>query len=33
MAAGAHSDPAKCMSVVGSAARWVLEILIEKNAV
>ncbi len=28
--AGAHSDPAKCMSVVGNAARWTLEILIEE---
>ena len=33
MEAGAHTDPTKCMSVVGNAARWVLEILIEKNAV
>lgn len=31
--AGGHTDPSKCMSVVGNAARWVLEILIEKNAV
>jgi C_GCAxxG_C_C family probable redox protein len=29
--AGAHSDPSKCMSVVGNAARWTLEILIEKS--
>lgn len=33
MAAGAHTDPAKCMRVVGNAARWVLEILIQKHAV
>ncbi len=31
--AGAHSDPTKCMSVVGNAARWTLEILIEQRAV
>ncbi|MBN1568635.1 MAG: C-GCAxxG-C-C family protein [Acidobacteria bacterium] len=30
MDAGAHSDPTKCMSVVGNASRWTLEILIEK---
>jgi C_GCAxxG_C_C family probable redox protein len=29
--AGAHSDSSKCMSVVGNAARWALEILIEKG--
>ena len=33
MDAGAHTDPTKCMSVVGNAARWVLEILLEKNPV
>lgn len=33
MEAGAHSDPTKCMRVVGSAARWVLEILIEKKVI
>jgi C_GCAxxG_C_C family probable redox protein len=27
--AGAHTDPTKCMSVVGNAARWTLEILLE----
>jgi len=27
--AGAHTDPTKCMSVVGNAARWTLETLIE----
>jgi C_GCAxxG_C_C family probable redox protein len=31
--AGAHSDPSKCMSVVGNAVRWTLEILIEKGVV
>ena len=31
--AGAHSDPTKCMSVVGNAARWTLETLIEKQVV
>ena len=31
--AGAHSDPTKCMSVVGNAARWTLEILIEQGVV
>ncbi len=31
--AGAHSDPTKCMSVVGNAARWTLETLIEKKVV
>lgn len=33
IAAGAHSDPTKCMRVVGNAARWVLETLIEKKAI
>lgn len=31
--AGAHSDSTKCMSVVGNAARWALETLIEKKVV
>jgi hypothetical protein len=31
--AGAHTDPSKCMSIVGNAARWTLEILIEKGVV
>ena len=31
--AGAHTDPSKCISVVGNAARWTLEILIEKGIV
>jgi len=30
---GAHSDPTKCMSVVGNAARWTLETLIETQVV
>lgn len=33
MQAGAHSDPTKCMSVVGDAARWTLDILLEEGAV
>ena len=33
MDAGAHSDPTKCMSVVGNAAKWTLEILLDKKAV
>ncbi len=32
-AAGGHSDPSKCMSVVGNAARWTLEILIQKGVI
>jgi C_GCAxxG_C_C family probable redox protein len=32
-AAGAHDDPSKCMSVVGNAVRWTLEILIEQGVV
>ena len=31
--AGAHSDPDKCCHVVGNAARWVMEILLDKGAV
>jgi C_GCAxxG_C_C family probable redox protein len=31
--AGAHSDPNKCCHVVGNAARWVMEILLDKGAV
>jgi C_GCAxxG_C_C family probable redox protein len=27
--AGAHTDPTKCMSVVGNATQWTLEILLE----
>jgi C_GCAxxG_C_C family probable redox protein len=28
--AGAHTDPTKCMSVVGNAARWTLETLLDR---
>ncbi len=31
--AGGHSDPSKCMSIVGNAARWTLEILMEKGVI
>ncbi len=31
--AGAHSDPSKCIGVVANAARWTLEILMEKGIV
>jgi C_GCAxxG_C_C family probable redox protein len=31
--AGAHTDPKKCMDVVGQAASWVMEILLDKGAV
>lgn len=31
--AGAHSDPTKCGHIVGSAAHWTLEILLDKGAV
>lgn len=31
--AGAHTDPTKCMSVVGNAARWTLETLLEMQVV
>jgi hypothetical protein len=31
--AGAHSDPSKCMNVVGNGARWTLEIILDKGAV
>lgn len=33
IAAGAHSDPSKCMTVVGNAAMWTLEVLIDKGVV
>ena len=33
MDAGAHTDPTKCMRVVGNTARWTLEILFEKKVV
>jgi len=32
-AAGAHSDPAKCSHIVGNAARWVMEILLDKDVI
>ena len=31
--AGGHSDPSKCMNIVGNAVRWTLEILTEKGIV
>jgi hypothetical protein len=31
--AGGHSDPEKCVNIVGNAARWTLEILIDQSAV
>jgi hypothetical protein len=31
--AGGISDPDKCCRVVGNAARWVMEILLDKGAV
>lgn len=31
--AGAHTDPQKCLDVVGQAASWVMEILLDKGAV
>jgi len=31
--AGAHSDPTKCIRVVGNAAQWALETLIEKGII
>jgi hypothetical protein len=31
--AGAHSDPTKCGRITGNAARWVMEILLDKDAV
>ena len=33
LAAGAHTDPSKCMSVVGNAARCVLEMLMERKVI
>ncbi|NPV92483.1 MAG: C_GCAxxG_C_C family protein [Firmicutes bacterium] len=32
-AAGCHTDPSKCVGIVGNAARWVMEILIDKGVV
>jgi C_GCAxxG_C_C family probable redox protein len=31
--AGAHTDPRKCVAVVGQAARWALGMLLDKGAV
>jgi len=31
--AGGHSDPSKCMNIVGNAVQWTLEILMEKGVV
>jgi C_GCAxxG_C_C family probable redox protein len=31
--AGAHDDASKCMSVVGNAAKWTLEILIDEGVI
>ena len=31
--AGAHTDPRKCVDIVGTSARWVMEILIDKGVV
>jgi hypothetical protein len=31
--AGGHSDPAKCLGVVGNSARWVMEILLDKGVI
>jgi hypothetical protein len=31
--AGAHSNPEKCPRIVGNAARWTIEILLDKGAV
>jgi C_GCAxxG_C_C family probable redox protein len=31
--AGGHTDPQKCVDVVGRAASWVMEILLDKGAV
>ena len=31
--AGAHSDPTKCIRVVGNAAKWALETLMEKGKI
>ena len=33
MEAGGHDDPTKCPHIVGNAARWVMEILLDKGAV
>jgi C_GCAxxG_C_C family probable redox protein len=31
MQAGAHTDPSKCMNIVGNAVQWTLEILMQKG--
>jgi hypothetical protein len=31
--AGGHTDPQKCVAVVGQAASWVMEILLDKGAI
>jgi len=31
--AGGHTDPQKCVDVVGQAASWAMEILLNKGAV
>jgi C_GCAxxG_C_C family probable redox protein len=31
--AGGHTDPQKCLNIIGNAARWVIEILLDKNAI
>jgi C_GCAxxG_C_C family probable redox protein len=31
--AGGHSDPKKCVSVVGNTARWVIDVLFEKGVI
>jgi hypothetical protein len=31
--AGGHSDPTKCMRVVGNASKWTMEILLDKGVV
>ena len=31
--AGGHSDPTKCMHIVGNASKWTMEILLDKGVV
>jgi hypothetical protein len=31
--AGGHSDPTKCMHIVGNAAKWTMEILLDKGVI
>ena len=31
--AGAHSDPKKCGHIIGNAARWVMEVLLDRGAI